>query len=183
MAPLSRLLTALRIHPNVVTLTGVLLTVLVPVETLREKWVAAGLWLLVAGFFDVLDGSLARTSRLQGAFGAFWDSTLDRISEAIVFAGFLLYYEEKRDTLSLMLAFGTFLLSLLVSYTRARAEGLGIACEVGVLPRPGRVVLLALGLILGKLTWALWMVALLSLITVLQRVHRVWSTASRATHR
>ena len=183
MAPLSRKLTALRIHPNVVTLTGVLLTVLVPVETLREKWVAAGLWLLVAGFFDILDGSLARTSRLQGTFGAFWDSTLDRISEAIVFAGFLLYYEEKRDTFSLMLAFGTFLLSFLVSYTRARAEGVGISCEVGVLPRPGRVVLLALGLILGKLTWALWIVALLSLITVLQRVHRVWSATSRATHR
>ena len=129
---------------------------------------------MVAGFFDVLDGSLARNNRQQGLFGAFWDSTLDRVSEAVVFGGFLLYYYNHQEPQDLLLAFGVCIVSLLVSYTRARAEGLGVDCEVGLLPRPGRVVLLALGLIFGKPTAALWLVGLLSMVTVSQRIHRVW---------
>lgn len=175
LLPLSSLLASLKIHPNLVTLAGVLVTFVVPVETLGEKWVAAGLWLLAAGFFDVLDGSLARNSALQGPFGAFWDSTLDRVSEAFVFGGFLLYYGRHLDFSNLLLAFSVCILSQLVSYTRARAEGLGIQCEVGIVPRPGRVVLLALGLILGRLPLVLWIVGVLSLVTVGQRVYRVWS--------
>lgn len=173
--PLSQLLASLKIHPNLVTLAGVLVTFLVPFETLKEKWLAAGLWLLVAGFFDLLDGSLARNSGLQGPFGAFWDSASDRVSEAFVFGGFLLYYGQRQDFPNLLLTFSVCILSLLVSYTRARAEGLGISCEVGILPRPGRVVLLALGLMLGWLPLALWIVGILSLVTVAQRVYRVWS--------
>ncbi len=165
----------MKIHPNLVTLVGLLATLMVPVETLRQNWIPAGLWLLGAGFFDVLDGSLARNAGLQGPFGAFWDSTLDRVSEAFVFGGFLLYYGRHQDFSNLLLAFGVCILSLLVSYTRARAEGLGISCEVGILPRPGRVVLLALGLMSGLLSLALWTVGTLSLVTVIQRVHRVWS--------
>jgi CDP-diacylglycerol--glycerol-3-phosphate 3-phosphatidyltransferase len=156
-------------------LIGVLVTFLVPVETVRGNWLAAGLWLLGAGFFDILDGSLARAAGLQGPFGAFWDSTLDRVSEAFVFGGLLLYYGQHQDISDLLLAFGVSILSLLVSYTRARAESLGIACEVGILPRPGRVVLLALGLMTGWLATVLWIVGALSLVTVIQRVHRVWS--------
>lgn len=174
LAPLSKLLAVLKIHPNLVTLTGVLATVMVPVEMLKENWVQAGLWLLSAGFFDVLDGSLARNSRLQGTFGAFWDSTLDRISEGIVFSGFLLYYGRHQEFWLLLLAFSACILSFLVSYTRARAEGLGIKCEVGILPRPGRVILLALGFFTGWITWVLMLVGLLSLVTVTQRIHLVW---------
>lgn len=173
--PLSRLLASLKIHPNFITLVGVLVTFLVPVETLREKWIPAGLWLLAAGFFDVLDGSLARNSGKQGSFGAFWDSTLDRVSEAFVFGGVLLYYGQHQDFSNLLLAFGVCILSLLVSYTRARAEGLGIQCEVGILSRPGRVILLSLGLMASRLSLALWIVGVLSLVTVGQRVRRVWS--------
>ena len=177
LSPLCRLMISLKIQPNLVSLAGVLITLMVPVETLRENGVGAGLWLLAAGFFDVLDGSLARNSGLQGPFGAFWDSTLDRISEAFVFGGFLLYYGQHQELSNLLLAFCVCILSLLVSYTRARAEGLGIECEVGVLPRPGRVVLLALGLMLGRLSWALVVVGILSLVTVIQRIHRVLSLA------
>jgi len=152
---------------------------MVPVETLRDNWFSAGLWLLGAGFFDILDGSLARTAGLQGAFGAFWDSTLDRISEAFVFGGFLLYYGRHQDLSNLLLAFCVCILSLMVSYTRARAEGLGISCEVGILPRPGRVVLLAFGLMSGLLALALWIVGGLSLVTVAQRIQRVWAAARK----
>lgn len=181
LLPLSRLLVSLKIHPNLVTLSGILVTLMVPVETLKEKWFSAGLWLLAAGFFDILDGSLARNSGLQGPFGAFWDSTLDRVSEAIVFGGLLLYYGQHQQFSNLLLAFCVCILSLLVSYTRARAEGLGIDCEVGILPRPGRVVLLALGLMVQQLSGALVLIGGLSLVTVLQRIHRVWSkTRKRA---
>jgi len=148
---------------------------MVPFELLRENWISAGLWLLGAGFFDVLDGTLARNSELKKPFGAFWDSTLDRLSEAIVFGGFLLYYYQQAQPRNLLLAFGVCTLSFLVSYTRARAEGLGIDCEVGWLPRPGRVVLLALGFFFAQITLALWVVGSLSLVTVGQRIHRVWS--------
>jgi CDP-diacylglycerol--glycerol-3-phosphate 3-phosphatidyltransferase len=162
------------IGPNGVTLAGVAVTFMVPVELLRENLVEAGLWLLGAGFFDVLDGSLARNSGKVKPFGAFLDSTLDRVSEAVVFGGFLLYYYQHQDPRALLLAFGVCILSFLVSYSRARAEGLGIDCEVGLLPRPGRVILLALGLFLARPLWALGLVGILSLVTLLQRVHRVW---------
>ena len=85
----------MRISPNQVTLAGFLVTLLVPMAMIRGKWVLAGLWLLAAGFFDVLDGSLARNSGHQRPFGAFWDSTLDRVSEAVVFGGFLMYYYQQ----------------------------------------------------------------------------------------
>jgi len=152
---------------------------MVPVSMLQEKWVSAGVWLLLAGFFDILDGTLARNSKLRSTFGAFWDSSLDRISEAVVFAGFLLYYHGQQDARALLLAFVVCILSFMVSYTRARAEGLGIDCEVGVLPRPGRVILLALGFFLGQPTFFLAVVGVLSFITVLQRIHRVWSRTAK----
>ena len=165
------------IGPNWITVAGVLVTFMVPIEMIQEKWIAAGLWLLIAGFFDVLDGALARFIGKNGkkrTFGAFWDSTLDRVSEAIVFSGFLLYYSRYQKTPELLLAFTACILSLLVSYTRARAEGLGIDCEVGILPRPGRVVLLATGLVVGWPTEVLALVALLSGVTVVQRVYWVY---------
>lgn len=155
------------------------MTLMVPVETLRENWLAAGLWLLGGGVFDILDGSIARNSGLLGPFGAFWDSTLDRISEAFVFGGFLLYYGQHQEFLNLLLSFSVCILSLLVSYTRARAEGLGIKCEVGILPRPGRVILLALGLMAGWLSGVLALVGILSLVTIGQRIHWVWSKTRR----
>jgi CDP-diacylglycerol---glycerol-3-phosphate 3-phosphatidyltransferase len=168
-----------KIKPNWITFAGTALTLMVPVEILREQWIWAGLWLLGAGFFDVLDGSLARYSGLQGPFGAFLDSTLDRVAEAFVFGGLLLYYGHHQDFSNLLLAFSVCILSLLVSYTRARAEGLGIHCEVGILPRPGRVILLAFGFFTGWVSGALQLVGVLSLVTVGQRIQRVWSETRR----
>ena len=103
--PLTRVLTAAGISPNLVTLMGVGATFMVPVSLLQEKNAAAGCWLLGAGFFDVLDGSLARNSGFKGSFGAFWDSTMDRVSEAVVFGGFLLYYYQHQNPQALLLAF------------------------------------------------------------------------------
>jgi CDP-diacylglycerol---glycerol-3-phosphate 3-phosphatidyltransferase len=174
-----RLLIALKIGPNMVTLAGVLLTAMVPYSMVQERWVAAGCWLLFAGFFDFLDGSLARNGALTGRFGAFFDSSLDRVSEAIVFAGFLMYYYNQHDLRNLLLAFIVCILSFMVSYVRARAEGLGIDCELGPLPRPGRIILLAIGFLVSQPTIFLEIVGVLSLITVLRRINRVWTVAEK----
>lgn len=179
LRPATRILISLGISPNMITLAGVAVTFMVPVCVLQEKWAAAGVWLLGAGFFDLLDGALARNGGFKGSFGAFWDSTMDRVSEAVVFGGFLLYYYQHQNPQALLLAFGVCTLSLLVSYTRARAEGLGIDCETGILPRPGRVVLLALGLFAAQPTAALALVGLLSLVTVAQRIYHVWKKTSK----
>jgi CDP-diacylglycerol--glycerol-3-phosphate 3-phosphatidyltransferase len=176
----SRVLASWGVSPNALTLVGVFVTIMVPVSMLKERWIDAGCWLLMAGLFDVLDGNVARAGGRVSRFGAFWDSSLDRVSEAIVFAGFLLYYGQRQDMNGLMLAFAVAVFSFLVPYTRARAEGLGIDCEVGVLPRPGRVLLLAAGFFLVQPTFFLAVVGVLSLITVFQRVHRVWSRTRKS---
>ena len=165
--------------PNWATLVGTLLSFIVPYELLQDHWVAAGIWLFVSGFFDVLDGSLARNEKLRTPFGAFLDSTLDRLVEAVLFAGFALYYGRHLDETGVLLSFSVLTLSFLVSYTRARAEGLGIECEVGVLPRTGRMLLLIGGLLVHQLTPVLWLIGFLSLITVGQRVHRVWTALQK----
>lgn len=165
------------------TLAGVAVSFIVPIEILQEKWAGAGSWLLVAGFFDILDGSMARNTGQKRPFGAFWDSTMDRVSEAIVFGGLLLYYGQREDISNLLLAFCVCILSFLVSYTRARAEGLGIDCEVGILPRPGRVILLALGFFIAKPALALLVVGVLSFVTVLHRIYWVWEKARHITGR
>ena len=180
LAPLCGLLASLGIGPNLVTFAGVLVTFMVPVEMLKERWLAAGLWLLGAGFFDLLDGSLARNNRFKSLFGAFWDSTLDRVSEAIVFGGYLLYYYQHQKPGELLLAFGVSTFSFLVPYIRARAEGLGIQCSVGILPRPGRIILLAFGFFAAQPTWGLAVVGILTLITVFQRAFWVWQKTNKS---
>jgi phosphatidylglycerophosphate synthase len=179
LAPLCRFLHSIHVGPNWVTFVGVLVTLVVPVEMTKADWLGAGLWLLAAGFFDLLDGSLAREAKVQTVFGAFWDSTLDRVSESLVFAGYLLYYYHKQETGLFLTAFAVSVLSLLVSYTRARAEGLGIDCEVGLLPRPGRVLILAFGFLMFQPTPVLLVVGVLTLVTVLQRVLWVYQKASK----
>jgi CDP-diacylglycerol--glycerol-3-phosphate 3-phosphatidyltransferase len=178
--PVTRGLARTGISPNWVTVVGVLVSFAVPYELLKDDWIGAGLWLFMTGVFDVLDGSIARNEKLQTSFGAFWDSTLDRFSEAVVFGGFVLYYGRHLDENGVLLSFSVFTLALLVSYTRARAEGLGIDCEVGILPRTGRILFLIAGLLFHQLIPVLWLVGFLSLITVGQRVHRVWASLRKS---
>jgi CDP-diacylglycerol---glycerol-3-phosphate 3-phosphatidyltransferase len=174
LKPATHFLASGGIHPNTLSLLGTLVTFGVPWAMLKGQWIWAGLWLLFAGFFDILDGALARNEGLKSRFGAFLDSTLDRVSEAVVLAGFLIYYQQQGRLDGCLLAFSVLLISVLVSYTRARAEGLGLECRVGFLTRPGRVVLFVLGFFFQQPTGALVLVGLLSLVTVFQRVYWVW---------
>jgi CDP-diacylglycerol---glycerol-3-phosphate 3-phosphatidyltransferase len=175
----TRFLAGAGVHPNLLSFVGAGLTLGVPLSMLKGQWIWAGFWLLFAGFFDVLDGVLARNEGLRSRFGAFLDSTLDRVSEAVVLAGFLIYYQRQGRLDGCLLVFAVFLLSMLVPYARARAEGLGLQCRIGLLPRPGRVALLALGLFFKQPDWALVLVGLLSLMTVFQRIYWVWNRTKR----
>ncbi len=177
------MLSLLHVGPNTITFVGVIVTGMVPVEMVKGDWPGAGLWLLAAGFFDLLDGALARHLKAQTVFGAFWDSTLDRLSESLVFAGFLLYYYQQQQMGLFLAAFAVSTISLLVSYTRARAEGLGIDCEVGWLTRPGRVLILAFGFLASLPTAALLLVGGLTLVTVIQRVDWVYRNSPKTSQR
>ncbi|MEO8973951.1 MAG: CDP-alcohol phosphatidyltransferase family protein, partial [Ktedonobacteraceae bacterium] len=145
-----------------------------------------------AGMFDMLDGAMARVRNTATTFGAFFDSTLDRYSESIILFG-LLYYAIQRPGLHdfvwpfpyeqswmISLIYIAVVGSLMVSYTKARAEGLGLECKTGLLARPERVVILAIGLLSGTYIWALAVLALFSQVTAIERVVHVWRTTSRA---
>jgi len=170
LAPTSRLLAGWGVTPDHLTLFGVFLTVPIAFFLVMEKFPLAGLWLLLAGAFDTLDGALARNMGLKSRFGAFFDSTMDRFSEAVVFVGFILLFYRRQQPLELIVAFAASVFSQTVPYARARAEGLGLDCEVGILPRWMRVAVLSLGLLVGEPVWALWIVAVGSFITTVQRI-------------
>jgi CDP-diacylglycerol--glycerol-3-phosphate 3-phosphatidyltransferase len=179
LSPFTKVLAAVGVTPDVLTLFGTGLAVGTPWLLLKGEPAWAGFWLLLAGAFDTLDGALARNQGLKRPFGAFLDSSMDRISEAIVFAGFILYYYWLQQPADVVLAFAACLLAQWVSYTRARAEGLGLECKVGILTRAGRVFILAGGLAFGLLHWALILVAVGSAVTAVQRilhVHRLTET-------
>jgi len=137
-----------------------------------------GLVLLFSGVFDLLDGPLARAKGRSTKFGAMLDSSLDRLSEAAVLLGILIYYANQKSTWETSLPYVTFVGSVMVSYLRARAEGLGLRCEVGVFTRAERVIVLATGLAIGQ--WveeavliSLGILAALAFLTVVQRLVHV----------
>jgi CDP-diacylglycerol--glycerol-3-phosphate 3-phosphatidyltransferase len=187
MRPLARL----GINPNVVTLLGLLLSVVTASVIASGYVVTGGVLVLFAGIFDMFDGAMARVRNAATTFGAFLDSTLDRYSESIIL-GSLLFYALQRPGLHealwpwaneqqwmIVLVFVTAVGSLMVSYAKARAEGLGLECKTGLLARPERVVILAVGLLTGTTIWALTLLAVLSHVTAVERIVHVWRAASQ----
>jgi len=139
---------------------------------------AAGFVVLVAGFFDILDGALARLLEKVTPFGAVLDATLDRLSEAVLLLAILAVYAIQQSLLGVLLVGAALIGSQLVSYIRARAEAQGLECRVGIFTRAERVVVLALGLLLSYFTpalaIALAIIVVFSLVTVVQRLVYVW---------
>jgi CDP-diacylglycerol--glycerol-3-phosphate 3-phosphatidyltransferase len=167
------------ITPNQVTVIGVALTfiasVLVALGYLR--W--AGVVLIVAGTFDILDGALARSSGRAYPYGAFLDSTLDRYAEGAIYIGLAAYFASTPGPLQRWLLLATVAAlagSFLVSYVRARAQSLGFTCESGLFARPERVVVTVVGLIFGGvvLYGVVFLLAILTNLTALQRIREVW---------
>ena len=158
--------------PNLLTVVGFALTCGVGLVIASGYELLGGVLVIVVGLFDMLDGAMARVSGRKTRFGAFLDSTLDRCSEAVLLGGVLWLYLNRNPQdpwVPLLILWGV-AGSLLVSYTRARAEKWDVNCEVGWLPRPQRVVALAAGLITGYLTVALGVLAVFTTITTVQRI-------------
>ena len=173
LRPLVRLLSALRVRPDTLTVLGWALSlgsaVLFGLGYVR----VAGVVMLLGGLFDALDGAVARESNRMSAFGAFLDSTLDRLSEAAIFVGIVFFFAATARPYEALLAGAAMTFSLLTSYARARGEGLGIECKVGLLERAGRVVILSISSMVGLLTVGLGLVAAGALITTAQRILHV----------
>jgi CDP-diacylglycerol--glycerol-3-phosphate 3-phosphatidyltransferase len=129
-----------------------------------------GIAILFAGVFDMLDGALARARKRETLFGAFLDSTLDRLSEASLLLGLLILCLRQHLTLETLLVYIVFAGSMMVSYVRARAEGLGLECKVGWFTRPERVIVLALGLLFDQILITLGILVVFAYTTVVQRI-------------
>jgi CDP-diacylglycerol--glycerol-3-phosphate 3-phosphatidyltransferase len=169
----ARLLARTGAHPNHVTIAAMLLNAGVAATIAMGHVQLGGVLVLVVALIDTLDGALARVTQKSTTFGAFLDSTLDRYSEGFILLGLLVHLSAGGDRLGTALCFVVLLGSLMVSYTRARAEGLGMKCEVGVAPRPERVAILSIGLMIGWTLPALAILAVLTNLTALQRILHV----------
>lgn len=176
--PVARLLARTAITPTTITWFGFLLSLGAAALIITGHLFAAGLVVLIAGFFDILDGALARYTNRATRFGAILDSTLDRLSEAVVLLGILVLYAREQQVAHILLVGVALLGSLLVSYIRARAEALGLECQAGLFTRAERVVVLALGLLLNQIAYALVIalaiIVVFSFITIVQRLFYVW---------
>lgn len=184
--PVVGLLDSIGVTPTAMTVIGLLISFIGSIFLVRGSIRLAGLILLISGLCDALDGSIARRQNSTSIFGAFIDSTGDRISELLYFGAFILYFHGEGAWGSFMILLTLVALSgsLLTSYVRARAEGLGLECRVGWLERPERLVALIIGMLLGRilLTISLLFVAVMSVITVIQRIIHVRRlTAAQST--
>ena len=169
--PLARLLQALRISPNSLTLTGLAVSI-GAAYLLSEGWLIAGGAMMLAGaFLDMLDGPLARLKQQASRSGAFLDSVADRLGEAAVLFGLLVFYVRDGHELGVYLTVGALVASQMVSYLRARAESLGIPSDVGFMGRPERVVVLGAGLLAGYPLYPLAIILALSGVTMAQRIY------------
>ncbi len=171
------------VTPNMLTLFGLVLNAVVAVLLANGHLVAGGLMIIFAGLFDLLDGALAKITDRVSEFGAFLDSVVDRYSEAAILLGLLLYYywQPGPGNLTEILLIYTILFgSMMISYARARAGALRISNEVGIMARPERIALLAVGLIFQTvlLLPVLWVLAVGTQITAIQRIVHVWQVTA-----
>ena len=172
--PVARLLNKWGVHPNTVTILGALSTTVAAAVVATGRLTLGGWLLFLTSSFDMFDGALALVTGKKSRFGAFLDSTLDRISEGILLFGLLVWVLSGGLHLEVYLIVASLLGSVLVSYTRARAEGVGYECKTGLLTRVGRVILMGCGLIFGLVRPMLIVLAALSWVTVLQRIFSVY---------
>lgn len=179
LRPVSDALVKRRVHPNVLTTLGFLVAIAAGLAFFLGAVRTGGVLVILAGVFDMLDGRVARESGLASKFGSFYDSTLDRISELVIYAGLLAVFMGSAYPWMVYVTFAAAGGALMVSYTRARAEALGIPCKVGLMQRPERVVGLGLGAMLGlrALVVVLSALAVLSILTAVERIFAVYGLA------
>jgi len=171
LGPIVRALARLGVTPNALTIAGFVGNAIAAVLVVQGWLIAAGVVVLIASALDMLDGALARATGRVTPFGGVFDSVLDRLSEAVVLFGICWYQLDLGNREEALLAFVAVVGSLMVSYTRARAEAAGAMLKDGLFTRAERVVVTGAALILGWLRPALWLLAVLTLLTTLQRLY------------
>lgn len=179
MNGLAALLSRTPLTPNAVTFISFVLILGVAAVIAAGYHLLGGALVLAVSAMDMLDGALARATGRVTKFGGFLDSTLDRFSEAALFFGLLIFYVQRQMTTESLLVFGVCVGSFMISYVKARAEGLDISCNVGLLARPERIILLAVGLLIGQMPVFLWLLLALTYFTVIQRMVHVWQQMTK----
>jgi phosphatidylglycerophosphate synthase len=162
---------ALRIHPNTLTLIGVIVNVGAAWALGYGRFMLAFVIMLVANIFDFIDGKVAHRLQLQSQFGAFWDSTLDRFSDLALLTGLIFLYSHLGRSDYVMIAALTLIFSIMTSYARARAESLVERCKVGFMERPERIVLFMIGAVTNRMAGVLWVIFTLSILAVANRIY------------
>jgi CDP-diacylglycerol--glycerol-3-phosphate 3-phosphatidyltransferase len=173
--PIVGILSKSGITPNALTFINLALNIAAAFIIAMGNFLLGGILVLVAGLFDLLDGALARFIKKTTRFGAILDSVADRISEAAIFCGLLVWYiPQEGASLEIVLIFVVLIGSFLVSYIRARAEGLGWQCQVGLFTRAERVIVLAIGLLINQIFIVLCILVVFVFFTVFQRLVYLW---------
>ena len=162
---------ALRIHPNILTLVGVIINVGAGWALASRRFVLAGVVMIVANIFDFIDGKVAHQLHLESRFGAFWDSTLDRFSDLALLTGLIFLYSKLGRSDYVLIAALTLIFSIMTSYARARAESLVAKCKVGFMERPERIVLFMIGAFTNRMAGVLWVILVLSVLAVANRIY------------
>ena len=184
MLPLKAIINAsvaLGIHPNVLTLIGVLINVLAGIALAKNRFLLAGVIMIVANIFDFIDGKVAHITGTQSAFGAFWDSTLDRFSDLALFTGLIYLYSTLGRHDYVLITTLTLIFATMTSYARARAESLVQKCKVGFMERPERIVLFMIGAFTDRMAGVLWVILVLSVFSVADRVILTYRVLERGT--
>lgn len=168
-----------RIHPNVLTFIGLVINAGAAVLLASGRFLAAGIVIIVAGLFDMVDGRVARETKQVTLFGGFFDSVVDRYSDLVLLMGLLVYYASINRNFYVVLTAVVMTGSVMVSYTRARAECVIPKCKVGFMERPERTVLMILGALFNRMAPVLWVIAIIANITVIHRMLHTWQEAKR----
>ncbi len=168
-----------RVHPNVLTFIGLLINIWAAFLFAAGSFRAAGLVVIGAGLFDMVDGRVARETNRVTRFGGFFDSVLDRYSDLALLVGLLVYYASINRFFYVVLTAIVMTGTVLISYARSRAENTIPKCKVGFLERPERVVLIILGALGNRMAPVLWVLAVLSNITVISRIIYTWEETQR----
>ena len=176
---LVRGISKLGVGPNLLTFFGFLITILSAFYLAQGNFFYAGIVIIFSGIFDMLDGRLARITNNVTRFGAFFDSVLDRYSDMILFLALMIHYIKNQQMIYVLLSGIVMIGAIMTSYTRARAESLVPTCKVGFLERPERLVLLIIGTIFGRMAAVLWVMAVLSNLTVVHRILHTWKESSK----
>jgi CDP-diacylglycerol--glycerol-3-phosphate 3-phosphatidyltransferase len=183
MFPLRAIIRAcvvLRIHPNVLTFVGVLINVVAAWALATGRFVTAGGIMIAANIFDFIDGKVAREMGMESAFGGFWDSVMDRFSDLALFLGLVYLYSSVHRTDYVVITVMAMIFTVLTSYARARAESVVAQCKVGFMERPERIVLFMIGAFTNRMAGVLWVILVLSILTVADRIFYTWRELERA---